>query len=96
MAPARIIVAEAQDASYTRLFRPRVVRALAAQLICAVALMHMKGHVHAGKLLKITSLWMTGLSESRSVHQSFPPQIAKSIELLSLGQLYQIFGSPVL
>lgn len=47
--PAKMTVAEAQDAAYTRLFRPRVARAIAAQLIRAVAFMHMKGLVHAGK-----------------------------------------------
>ncbi|POS77589.1 SRPK2 bound unphosphorylated [Diaporthe helianthi] len=45
--PARMTVAEAQDASYTRLFQPRVARALAAQLIHGVAFMHTKGLVHA-------------------------------------------------
>lgn len=47
---ARMSVAEAQDASFTRLFQPRVARAIAAQLIQAVAHMHWKGYVHAGKL----------------------------------------------
>ncbi|KAG8164184.1 hypothetical protein KVR01_006102 [Diaporthe batatas] len=45
--PARMTVAEAQDASYTRLFQPRVARAIAAQLIRGVAFMHKKGLVHA-------------------------------------------------
>lgn len=53
-APARITVAEAQDASYTRLFQPRVARAIAAQLIQAVAYMHSRGYVHAGKLILTT------------------------------------------
>lgn len=48
--PARMTVAEAQDASYTRLFQPRVARAIAAQLIQAVAFIHMRGFVHAGTL----------------------------------------------
>lgn len=45
--PARMTVAEAQDASYTRLFQPDVARAIVAQLIEAVAFMHTRGYVHA-------------------------------------------------
>lgn len=45
-APARMTVAEAQYASYTRLFQPRVARAIAAQLIQAVAFVHAQGYVH--------------------------------------------------
>lgn len=47
--PARMTVAEAQDASHTRLFQPRVARAIAAQLIQGVAYMHSGGVVHGGE-----------------------------------------------
>ncbi|KAJ4408414.1 hypothetical protein N0V82_009713 [Gnomoniopsis sp. IMI 355080] len=45
--PARITVAEAQEASYTRLLQPKVARVIVAQLIKAVAFMHTRGYVHA-------------------------------------------------
>lgn len=45
--PARMTVSEAQEASYTRLFQLKVARAIAAQLIKAVAFMHTRGYVHA-------------------------------------------------
>ncbi|KAK7731083.1 hypothetical protein SLS53_008801 [Cytospora paraplurivora] len=45
--PARMTVAEAQEASYTRLFQLKVARVIVAQLIKAVAFMHTRGHVHA-------------------------------------------------
>ncbi|CAN8098719.1 unnamed protein product [Discula destructiva] len=45
--PARMAVAEAQEASYTRLFQLKVARVIAAQLIEAVAFMHTRGYVHA-------------------------------------------------
>ncbi|KAI1109301.1 kinase-like protein [Nemania sp. NC0429] len=45
--PARMTVAEAQDASHTRLFQLKVARVIVAQLIKAVAFMHARGYVHA-------------------------------------------------
>lgn len=45
--PARMTVAEAHEASYTRLFQLKVARAIVAQLIKAVAFMHARGYVHA-------------------------------------------------
>lgn len=45
--PARMTVAEAQEASYTRLFQLKVARVIVAQLIKAVAFMHARGYVHA-------------------------------------------------
>ncbi|KAI1201950.1 kinase-like protein [Nemania serpens] len=45
--PARMTVAEAQDASYTQLFQLKVARVIVAQLIKAVAFMHARGYVHA-------------------------------------------------
>ncbi|ROW07162.1 hypothetical protein VPNG_07339 [Cytospora leucostoma] len=45
--PARMTVAEAQEASYTRLFQLKVARVIVAQLIKAVAFMHTRGYVHA-------------------------------------------------
>lgn len=56
-APARITVAEAQEASYTRLFQPCVARAIAAQLVQAVAYMHARGCVHAGEFNSISPLY---------------------------------------
>jgi serine/threonine-protein kinase SRPK3 len=47
--PARMNVAEAQDASVWRLFQLPVARAIAAQLILAVSFLHSQGIVHAGK-----------------------------------------------
>jgi serine/threonine-protein kinase SRPK3 len=46
--PARASVADAQDASYNRLFHPRVARVIVAQLIQAVAYLHSRGVVHSG------------------------------------------------
>ncbi|KAF2124670.1 kinase-like protein [Dothidotthia symphoricarpi CBS 119687] len=40
-------ISEAREASYVRLFQPSVARAIAAQLIQAVAYMHTRGIVHA-------------------------------------------------
>lgn len=45
--PARMTVAEAKEASYTRLFQLKVARVIVAQLIKAVAFMHARGYVHA-------------------------------------------------
>lgn len=45
--PARMTVAEAQDALYTRFFQLKVVRVIVAQLIKAVAFIHTRGYVHA-------------------------------------------------
>lgn len=45
--PARLTVAEAQEASYTRLFQLKVARVIVAQLIKAVAFIHARGYVHA-------------------------------------------------
>ncbi|KAH4233109.1 hypothetical protein HBH98_203070 [Parastagonospora nodorum] len=44
---ARMSISEARDASYNRLFQPLVARAIAAQLIQAIAFMHSRGVVHA-------------------------------------------------
>lgn len=46
--PGMMTLAEAKDASYTRLFRMPVARAIAAQVIQAVAILHQRGVVHAG------------------------------------------------
>jgi serine/threonine protein kinase len=47
--PARMSIAEARDASCCRLFQPLVARAIAAQLIEAVAFVHSRGIIHAGQ-----------------------------------------------
>lgn len=45
--PARMNLSEAREASHDLLFQPSVARAIAAQLIQAVAFMHSRGIVHA-------------------------------------------------
>jgi serine/threonine protein kinase len=47
--PARMSISEAREASHDRLFQLSVARAIAAQLIQAVAFMHSCGIVHAGR-----------------------------------------------
>lgn len=47
--PAMMSLAVAKDASCTRLFQLPVARAIAAQLIQAVAFLHSRGIVHAGR-----------------------------------------------
>jgi serine/threonine protein kinase len=47
--PARMSISEAREASHSRLFQPMVARAIAAQLIQAVAFLHSRGVVHAGR-----------------------------------------------
>jgi serine/threonine-protein kinase SRPK3 len=47
--PARMSLAEAREVSDRRLFQPLVAHAIAAQLIQAVAFLHSRGIVHAGK-----------------------------------------------
>ncbi|KAH9882937.1 hypothetical protein J1614_000303 [Plenodomus biglobosus] len=47
--PARMSISEARDASYDWLFQSLVARAIAAQLIQAIAFMHSRGVVHAGR-----------------------------------------------
>jgi serine/threonine protein kinase len=47
--PARMSIAEARDASCYRLFQPLVARAIAAQLIEAIAFVHSRDIVHAGR-----------------------------------------------
>lgn len=47
--PARMNMSEAREVSDNRLFEPSVAHAIAAQLIQAVAFMHSRGIVHAGR-----------------------------------------------
>lgn len=46
--PGMMSLAEAKDASYCRLFELPVTRAIAAQVIQAVAFLHHRGIVHSG------------------------------------------------
>lgn len=56
--PARMSLSDARDASYTRLFPLPVVRAIAAQLIQAVAFLHSQGVAMAvGYLMEIPCAW---------------------------------------
>ncbi|KAK2737609.1 hypothetical protein FQN55_000965 [Onygenales sp. PD_40] len=48
--PGMMTLAEAKDASYTRLFNLPVARAIAAQVIQAVTFLHHRGVVHADRL----------------------------------------------
>ncbi|KAI1080595.1 kinase-like domain-containing protein [Whalleya microplaca] len=45
--PARMSISDAREASYKRLFKPAVARAIAAQLVQAVAFLHSRGVVHS-------------------------------------------------
>jgi serine/threonine-protein kinase SRPK3 len=47
--PARMSLAEAREVSDRRLFQPPVAHIIAAQLVQAVAFLHSRGIVHAGK-----------------------------------------------
>jgi serine/threonine protein kinase len=47
--PARMNISEAREASFNKLFQPVVARAIAAQLIYAVASLHTQGIMHAGR-----------------------------------------------
>jgi serine/threonine-protein kinase SRPK3 len=47
---ARMSISQARDASSNGLFQPTVARAIAAQIIQAVASLHSRGVVHAGRL----------------------------------------------
>jgi serine/threonine-protein kinase SRPK3 len=47
--PASMSIAEAREASDVHLFQPAVAQAIAAQLIQAVAFMHSRGIIHAGR-----------------------------------------------
>jgi serine/threonine protein kinase len=49
--PARMNISEAREASLNKLFQPVVARAIAAQLIYAVASLHTRGVMHAGRLV---------------------------------------------
>ncbi|KAF2456258.1 protein kinase [Lineolata rhizophorae] len=46
-APANVSLADAKDASVSRLFQPSVARAIVAQLVQAIAFLHSQGIVHA-------------------------------------------------
>lgn len=47
MPPAIMTIRDAQEASYSRLFRPEIARSIVAQLVLAVDFVHSKGIVHA-------------------------------------------------
>lgn len=49
MPPAIMTIRDAQEASYSRLFRPEIARSIVAQLVLAVDFVHSKGIVHAGQ-----------------------------------------------
>ena len=50
--PARMTISAARGASYNNPFQTMVARAIAAQLVEAVASLHSRGIVHAGRLFK--------------------------------------------
>lgn len=46
--PARMNISEAREASYNRLYQPLVARAIATQLIQAIAFLHSRSIIHVG------------------------------------------------
>lgn len=56
--PGMMTLAEAKDASYTRLFKLPVAKAIAAQVIQAVAFLHNRGVVHAGTYIYYQNLFI--------------------------------------
>lgn len=95
---ARMSVSEAREASGNRLFQPLVARAIAAQLIQAVAFMHSRGVVHAGRqsgwsYQKPTTILIMNLD----LHEAnILLRLPKSIDNLTSDQLYQKYGEPEL
>lgn len=78
-----ISLAEAKDASSTRLFQLPVAKAIAAQIVQAVAFLHARGAVHAGTYLCF------GLSISTRLLKS---KLYSSIQRFLIKWLY--YGSP--
>lgn len=74
---ARMSVSDARGPSYKRLFQPMVAHAIAAQMIQAIAGLHSRGVVHAGRCFKERTelLWRFVNHTSRSPlgQYSFPP-----------------------
>ncbi|KAH8430494.1 uncharacterized protein LDX57_008156 [Aspergillus melleus] len=66
--PGMMSLAEAKDASYTRLFTIPVARAIAAQLIQAVAFLHRQGVVHAGMYTHHGDLNLAGFRSVPSIN----------------------------
>lgn len=66
--PARMSLSDAREASHKRVFQPIVARAIAAQLIQAVASLHARGIVHGGEHSReqIDVLWSLADQTSRS------------------------------
>lgn len=58
--PGMMTLAEAKDASYTRLFRMPVAKAIAAQVIQAIAFLHCRGVVHAGMYIDYWDTYLAG------------------------------------
>ncbi|KAF1842087.1 kinase-like protein [Cucurbitaria berberidis CBS 394.84] len=83
-------ISEAREASHNRLFSPSVARAIAAQLIQAVAFMHSRGVVHADLheaniLLRLPS----------SIDNLTPDQLYKRYGQPELEQITRLDGKPL-
>lgn len=94
-APARMTLAQAQDASNIYLFQLPVARVIAAQLIRAVAFLHSKGVVHGGKLYVADycsplTRWRLLDLHAGNVLLCLP----NAIHNVSLDQLYEKYGQP--
>ncbi|RSL85825.1 hypothetical protein CEP52_016019 [Fusarium oligoseptatum] len=72
-APARCSLADAKEASNSRLFQLTVARSLAAQLAMAVAYTHKRGLVHGGNILLQLPSTLDKLSEKQLYDQFDPP-----------------------
>lgn len=93
-APARVSVAGAQDASVNRLFQPSVARAIAAQLIQAVAFLHSLGIVHSGKLV-LTLHCTTSANFVPDLHAgNILLCLPKSIDNLTVDEFYEKYRRP--
>lgn len=69
--PAMMSLAEAKDASYRRLFQLPVARAIAAQIVLAVALLHSQGIVHAGMYISFPLCFVIGNNIFHQLHAKF-------------------------
>ncbi|KAK9369044.1 kinase-like domain-containing protein [Lipomyces kononenkoae] len=79
--PARMTLAEAQDASQIRLFQLPVARAIVAQLIQGVAFLHSRGVVHAEPIVRLDN---QSLPRGVPRYGVLPVWLGKKSELISL------------
>ncbi|QKX53242.1 uncharacterized protein TRUGW13939_00318 [Talaromyces rugulosus] len=88
--PGMMALAEARDASYTRLFKLPVAKAIAAQVIQAVAFLHHRGVVHAdlhsGNLM---------LRLPNSIDELFPGELYEKYGQPNVEQFVRLYGKPL-